>query len=302
MNRFGSATRSSARENPSRLPAGRQKLVLIYPRVKYHNNLDSVTYFQLAAENCALYLQCFALAEMRLIAELERARQAGREENSLYVVSDCDETLIDNSAYNVWLMSTGRDFHDDSWSQWCSTQEALATPGAVDFARFVIEHGATMVYVSSRFERDRQSTAQNLRALGFPLSESGSDPESTLLFLSGTVIDGKPTKKGEQLALLRRRFGFDPLLQLGDNLSDHDPERYSTRVPHDQRLARSLQDARRWGHDCIVFPNPVYGSWRNSLGRADEQPPVPFQSAPVREPLDQAPKLELLRPWKPPEG
>lgn len=274
--------------------------------MKYHNNLDATAFFQTAAENRALYYQGFALAELRLVQEMARLHAAGQKPESLYVVTDCDETILDNSEYNGWLIETGRDFHDASWSEWVTTRRAVATPGALEFAKFVVEHGCTLVYVSSRFESDRIATTENMRALGFPLADASTDPERTLLFLAGMPIGGVRTRKKEQMAYLERRFGARPILQLGDNLSDHDPDRYSNKVRAEQRAERSVADERRWGSDWIVFPNPIYGSWRQTLREpgtdtlaADEKPPVPFQEPPVRPPVspEEAPKLGLLRRW-----
>jgi 5'-nucleotidase (lipoprotein e(P4) family) len=274
--------------------------------MKYHNNLDATTYFQTAAENRALYYQGFALAEMRLVQEMARLHAAGQPPESLYVVTDCDETVLDNSEYNAWLIETGREFHDASWSKWVATRRALATPGALEFAKFVVEHGCHLLYVSSRFEADREATADNLKSLGFPLPDGSADPARTFLYLAGMPIGGVPTKKKEQMEFLERRFGARPILQLGDNLSDHDAERYSSRVRAEQRAERSVQDERRWGADWIVFPNPIYGGWRQSLREpgsdalaTDERPPAPFQERPVRPPVSpqEAPKLGLLRRW-----
>lgn len=265
----------------------------------YHNDLDAVVYYQGAAETAALYYQAFALAELRLLSEVERRRQAGQPENSLYVVSDCDETLLDNSDFNAWLMQTGRDYHDLTWSQWCQARRARATPGAVDFCKFVVEHGASIIYVSSRFEADREATADNLRALGFPLTRAGLDPADTQLFLTNMLMGGEKTKKKQQFEYLVKRFGAQPLLQLGDNLSDHEAERYSYKVNSERRKASAVQDSHRWGQDWIVFPNPIYGAWRSALKVSDEQPPAKFQPEPVRPPLDQAPKMGLLSTWLP---
>ncbi|MFN8606502.1 MAG: HAD family acid phosphatase [Vulcanimicrobiota bacterium] len=265
----------------------------------YHNDLDATVYYQQAAETAALYYQAFALAQLRLVAEVEKRRQAGQPENSLYVVSDCDETLVDNSDFNSWLMQTGRDYHDTTWSQWCQERKARATPGAVEFAKFVVEHGASLIYVSSRFEADRQATADNLRALGFPLEQSGTDPDTTQLFLTNMLINGAKSKKRQHFDYLLKRFGAGPLLQLGDNLSDHEADRYSYKVDSEQRKASAIKDSRRWGEDWIVFPNPIYGAWRSSLKVSDEQPPSRYQPEPVRPPLDQAPKLSTLSVWLP---
>ena len=265
----------------------------------YHNTLDATLFTQRSAEWCALYLQAFALAELRLLVEVQRRTQARMPAESLYVVSDLDETLLDNSAYNAWILQTGRDFHDDTWSQWCQQRQALATPGAVDFAKFVVEHGARLVYVSSRFDRDREATADNLRELGFPLPDFSSDPNLTHLFLSGMPLQGKPSKKREQFAWLEQRFGGEPMLWLGDNLSDHHPELYSSRVDGEQRRVRVLEKDYRWGHQWIVFPNAIYGSWRQALGKADEEPAAPFQPQPVRPALE-SPKGPLLHTWPSP--
>lgn len=269
----------------------------------YHNDLDAIVYYQGAAEVAALYYQAFALAQMRLVAEVARRHQAGQPENSLYVVSDCDETLLDNSDYNAWLMETGRDYHDSTWNRWCQARRARATPGAVEFCQFVVEHGASMIYVSSRYEVDREATADNLRALGFPLERAGTDPSDTQLFLTNMLLNGEKSKKKQQFSHLLQRFGAPPLLQLGDNLSDHEADRYHYKVEASQRKASAERDARRWGDDWIVFPNPIYGAWRSSLRRADgtpagdEQPPAPYQPDPVRPALNEAPKLSLLSKW-----
>ena len=270
----------------------------------YHNDLDAVVYYQGAAEVSALYYQAFALAQMRLVAEVARRHAAGQPENSLYVISDCDETLLDNSDYNSWLMETGRDYHHSTWSQWCQARKARATPGAVDFCKFVVEHGASLIYVSSRFEADREATADNLRALGFPLVRAGLDPDDTQLFLTNMLLDGQKSRKKQQFAHLLKRFGASPMLLLGDNLSDHEADRYDYKVEASKRKAAADQDARRWGDDWIVFPNPIYGSWRQALKRADgatvsdEQPPAPYQADPVRPPLTEAPKMALLHKWQ----
>ena len=58
------------------------------------------------------------------------------------------------------------------------------------------------------------------------------------------------------------------------------------------------RDALRWGDDWIVFPNPIYGAWRSSLKRSDEDPPSKYQPDPVRPPAAEAPKMSLLDKWQ----
>jgi predicted secreted acid phosphatase len=124
------------------------------------------------------------------------------------------------------------------------------------------------------------------------------------------LINNTPTTKGAQFAWLASRFGVSPLVQLGDNLSDLDAVRYSSKVRFDQRSANAEQDKDRWGNEWIAFPNPVYGAWRQSLKMikngvdapaADEEPPAPFQPQPVRPPVTpaEAPKMRILNVWTP---
>jgi len=279
--------------------------------MNYHNTLDAVVFDQTAAEDYALYVQTFALARLRLEEQIKRRKAAGENPQSLFVISDLDETLLDNSAYNAWLIETGRDFHDDTWKAWCRAGQAKATPGAVEFVKFAVAQGVKVFYVSSRFEENREDTARNLSAHKFPLPDASADPAKTHLFLARMVLapNGPQTKKKEQFAHLRARMGNAPLLQLGDNLSDHEPDRYSKDTRYDARAANAKNDKLRWGDDWIAFPNSVYGAWRQSLrwkdgtGNehivADENPPAPFQVAPVREPVTPGDslKIKILNRW-----
>jgi 5'-nucleotidase (lipoprotein e(P4) family) len=278
--------------------------------MNYHNTLDALVYDQTAAEDYALYVQSFALAKLRLEEAIKNRLAAGADPKSLYITTDCDETILDNSAYNAWLINTGRDFHDDTWRAWCRDKQAIATPGAVEFMKFAASAGVTICYVTSRFEDTRQETADNLSALDFPLADSSSDPAKTQLFLAGMLIDGVKTKKKEQYAALAKRFSAAPLLQLGDNLSDQESDRYGNKVRYDQRVVNAEADKVRWGADWIVFPNSVYGSWRNTLKKnvngvdfpvTDEPTPVTAAITPVRPSVTpaEAPKIDLLRRWIP---
>ena len=87
--------------------------------MQYHNTIDALVFDQTAAEDYAVYLQCFALAKLRLEAEKARRLAGGANAAGFYLITDCDETILDNSAYNAWLIQTGRDFHDDTWRIWC---------------------------------------------------------------------------------------------------------------------------------------------------------------------------------------
>jgi 5'-nucleotidase (lipoprotein e(P4) family) len=277
----------------------------------YHNTLNAIVYYKTSGECLALYIQTFALAKLRLKARLDTFLASGGDISETYVISDLDETLLDNSPIRRHFIQSGQDFDPATWSTWCQSKQAIGTPGAKDFVDYASSLGVTVVYVTSRIEQDRLATAQTLQVIGLALPDGSGDASKSCLFMSGMILQpgGGPTKKGAQYAFLAQRFGSPPLLQLGDNLSDHDAAAYADSVDFDVRYQRAIQEASRWGNDRIVFPNPVYGGWENSLrittgagtvaavGNEGLNPPNP--PAPVAIDPNDAPKLALIPDWVP---
>jgi 5'-nucleotidase (lipoprotein e(P4) family) len=282
--------------------------------MNYHNTLDAVVYQETAAENYALYAQSFRLARFRLNEIVEERLKKGCDPEVFYITADIDETLLDSGPYRSWLIATGRDYHQDTWNRWCKAARSPATPHAVGFIQEAVEQlGIKVFYVSSRYESTRDGTVKNLATVGFPVPDGSADPASTHIYLYGMPLtpEGPPSSKKEQYSYLSStRMGAEPLLRLGDNLSDLDPVRYRRSTRYDVRRRFAEEDGDRWGDDRIVFPNPIYGHWRDSLRTvagdadhpvADEPVPAPYQPQPVRPPVSsaEAPKMGLLRAWTP---
>ena len=81
----------------------------------------SVLWFQKSAEMRALFLQGYNIATERLV---DAAGKKGAR--PLAVVADLDETILDNSPYEVWLINTGNGFSDANWKEWTDRAEAKA--------------------------------------------------------------------------------------------------------------------------------------------------------------------------------
>jgi predicted secreted acid phosphatase len=45
-------------------------------------------------------------------------------------VVDADETVVDNSAYQAWLIDKDFVFSNTTWNKWMGAGEATAMPGA----------------------------------------------------------------------------------------------------------------------------------------------------------------------------
>src|SRR6185369_12443780 len=52
------------------------------------------------------------------------------------VILDVDETVLDNSPYQVWMMKNGKTFSVKTWNEFCDAQISRAVPGAVEFAKY----------------------------------------------------------------------------------------------------------------------------------------------------------------------
>ena len=53
------------------------------------------------------------------------------------VILDLDETVLDNSQYQVELFYKDESFNMESWSDWVLREEAELVPGSKDFIEFI---------------------------------------------------------------------------------------------------------------------------------------------------------------------
>lgn len=237
-----------------------------------HDNLDATAWMQTSAEYRAAMLGGFALARRQLDAALADPcwdALPGDERQSdpcglpPAIITDADETLIDNSAYQARKIRENAGFSYESWLAWVTERRARALPGAVEFARYADSRGVTIYYLTNRdAPQELAATAENLRALGFPVAADLGN-----LLLRGDRR-APAREKGE-----RRRWvgqGHRVALMLGDNLGDFLD---GVNVDVQQRAALVESHRQRWGLQWIMFPNPGYGSWESALLRGCEAGP-----------------------------
>lgn len=208
--------------------------------------------YQQSAHAAAAQLQSWSLAESRL----RKAVAHRRPGHKLAVVSDLDETVLDNSAllardlqachtYTTW----------DTWSDWEIKGHPTLTPGAARFFRYANRHHVAIYYISDRFQENKASTMATLRELGLPQVRD----EQVLLY--------GPTKEERRQVADRHH---DIVLLLGDSLPDFSAIFDGT--TQDQQAALVAQNARHFGRDWIMFPNATYGSWRKAPLKAWSEP------------------------------
>lgn len=199
---------------------------------------------QRAAEYQALCFQAYGLAAARLDTLLGAA---GKRPPA--VVTDIDETLLDNSAFTVSQARAGKMYSDSAWFAWTRLAAADTVPGALAFFRHARASGVAVFYISNRAERERAATLENLRRWGFP------DADSAHLLLSSGNSDKQPRRDSVAQH-------YQVLLYIGDNLADFSGAFHSGYRARERETAR---EAARFGKDYIILPNPMYGDWEGAL-------------------------------------
>ncbi|MBO0719424.1 MAG: hypothetical protein J2P41_01285 [Blastocatellia bacterium] len=225
--------------------------------------LDASLYMQTAAEYQAVCLQTYNLATDRLRQKLAAIHHAGAPPA---VVMDLDETVLDNSAFQSFLDREKLNHSDMLWGIWERDfpQEVGLIPGAKAFIQDAEELGVTVVYLSNRNEKLRNSTIAALRHNGLNLE--GIDNR---LLLKTTTPD-----KSERRKIAEGRFNV--LIYLGDNLRDFTEEFKAPQLAakddagQKKAIAERANSVRRanyhWGNNWFILPNPVYGEWQRLLG------------------------------------
>lgn len=202
-------------------------------------------YQQQSAEVDALQRQAYALAKLRL----DEAMATAAPDAKLAVITDLDETAIDNSALLVRDMNACHNYTTwDTWKHWEREGNPTAMPGALDFFNYANEKGVAVFYISDRYEENKAQTMATLEKLGFPKVSN-----ETVLLLG-------PPKQERRASVTK---DYQVVLQLGDTLHDFS-EGYVSKVPLAEQHALVEADAEHFGKDWIVLPNATYGTWRKA--------------------------------------
>lgn len=203
-----------------------------------------------SAEYRALCYQAFQTAAWQL-----KAVSAQSPDAELAVVLDLDETVLDNSPYSAWQVSSGQAYSSESWAKWVNLAQADAVPGAPAFLHLADSLGVALFYISNRDSSALSATIANMAQLGLPQLEEDH------FYLKTTTSD----KASRRQAVMDR--GYTIALLIGDNLGDfHEQwDKSST----EERAAMTDAEDDRFGQRYIVLPNPIYGSWEGALYKFD---------------------------------
>jgi 5''-nucleotidase, lipoprotein e(P4) family len=205
-----------------------------------------VLFQQQAAEYRALCYQAFNMAMAQIDALPRRKLRKGK----LAIITDLDETIIDNSYHEARLIREGKSFSSESWKAWTSRSAATAVPGAVEFLQAAKQKGISIFYISNRDMADVNSTLLNLQKLQLP------DADTAHLLLMSSTSAKEPRRQ-------RVMQNHNVIMLMGDNLNDF--LTVFEKRPADARKAATDSLRLEWGKRFIVLPNIMYGEWENAI-------------------------------------
>jgi len=207
---------------------------------------QAIRWTRSSAEHRAVFLEVYGAATAHV--EREATRLAG---GAWAVVLDADETVIDNSLYQLERERAGLPFDGPSWQAWTKRREALPQPGAQAFLARVRELGGRIAIVTNRTESECPDTQAVFRAHGLVYDVMLCKP------------DGGPSDKNprfEAVAGGTTPAGLPPLevvAFVGDNIQDFPRLGQAIRNEADSAFAA-------FGARYFVLPNPMYGSWERN--------------------------------------
>ena len=201
---------------------------------------------QNSAEYRALCFQAFNTAKIYIDSFLSSEKKYDRP---LAIITDVDETVLDNSPYDGKLILEDVSYDRESWVEWGNLEIAEAIPGSLEFLSYAYEKGIKVFYVSNRYSEQLESTVNNLKRLGFP-----NVSESTVLLRSDS------RSKSERRNSISD--GHEVIMLIGDNLSDFNDE-FEVKIS-EERINYTNQMKDNFGTKLIVLPNPNYGDWESN--------------------------------------
>jgi len=215
-----------------------------------NGKLFTAFYQQQAAEYSALCFQAYNIARLRLDEALQQPTT-----KPFAIITDIDETILNNSPYAVHQALQGKDYDYDSWIDWTSRSQCDTVAGTASFFKYAASKNVEVFYITNRAEKERQGTLANLQRYGFPYADDAH------LILKENADNSKE----------RRRMAvageYNVILLLGDNLGDFSSLFDKKTV--DERLQNTQLSSAEFGKRFIVLPNWNYGDWESALYQYD---------------------------------
>ncbi|MBF26160.1 MAG: hypothetical protein CMP49_06615 [Flavobacteriales bacterium] len=158
------------------------------------------------------------------------------------IIMDIDETVLDNSKYQVDLHIQNTSFNSKSWNNFVEEEISELVPGAKKFILAYKKYSnAKIIYISNRDASTLESTKSNMKKLGIFF-------EDDIFLLRENKSDSKIIRRQEVLDGNHRMKNYGPqsvIAYFGDAIGD---------FPKDKKY--------QFAKNKFLFPNPMYGEWK----------------------------------------
>tara|TARA_Y100000768_G_scaffold98893_1_gene72204 strand:+ start:1741 stop:2637 length:897 start_codon:yes stop_codon:yes gene_type:complete len=164
-----------------------------------------------------------------------------KKQRNYAIVMDLDETVLDNSQYQVQLFRKNETFNQTSWSEWVNMEKATLLSGAKEFINFARSKNIQIIFMSNRMNYNLEPTKNNLKALGVV-----QDTDIFLLRLD--KADKKDVRRSEifnSKGRMKEYPQYEVIAYFGDQYGDFP----------------SVKNNEEWPKQYYMFPNPMYGKW-----------------------------------------
>ncbi|WP_293963867.1 HAD family acid phosphatase [Sneathiella sp.] len=222
------------------------------------NDLTNATLWtQTSVEFKATALAAYKLAEVMLDRGLaDKNWTAAIEQEGDYqnkpaaVILDVDETVLDNTAYEAWLIKAKTGYSSKTWAPFVMGATSKPIAGSKEFIDYARSKGVEIFYVSNRKAPEEEGTVKNLKDLGYYVNEE----------FDTVLLRGEKEEWGSDKTTRRAHVAKDyrVVMIVGDNLGDFVEARDATLAERDA-LIDTYKDY--WSSKWITIANPMYGSW-----------------------------------------
>lgn len=205
---------------------------------------EAIRWVRDSAEYHAALYQVYRLATTR-VEQAVAKRPAG----GWAVILDADETVLNNSLYQLERSQLGLGFTAESWNAWVKRREATPLPGAASFLNRVRALGGRIAIVTNRLESECADTRAVFDAFKLAYDAMLCRP------------DGSPSDKNPRFAAVAEgrspasSSALDVVAVLGDNIMDFPAFSQKSK----EQGAPAFAD---FGVRYFLVPNPMYGSWQ----------------------------------------
>lgn len=212
--------------------------------VSLNGKLFTSLFQQRAAEYRALCYQAYNTARTAIINYKPTSNKP------LAIITDIDETLVDNSPYAVHQAYSGNEYTLQTWYEWTAKSAADTLAGARAFLNFCHQQNVQVFYVTNRDEVERTATINNLIKFNLPYADN-----------EHLILKNKVSSKEQRRQDILKNY--EVILYMGDNLADF--SMLFDKKTEEERSKNVDLVSAEFGKKFIVLPNANYGEWESAL-------------------------------------